>query len=154
MTALTARCVRYNVGLDLIYQPGPSPGIMAHSSPSRFSNNYLASFCSLSLSHLPTPPPSCLRPRCDVLPSLPAPVSRRTDTTRLVEKRFRCAVRFFYPHVAEPFWNFQLPSLSRWTMTTLIEDLDYGIVDYGRPFREEKCTAPSGIYVSSSFMRS
>jgi hypothetical protein len=71
VTVLTARRVRYGVGPDLICQPGPSPGIKTHSAPRRFSNNSLASFCSLPLSHLPAPPPSCLRPRRAPLTPLP-----------------------------------------------------------------------------------
>jgi hypothetical protein len=75
VTALTACRVRYGVGPDLICQSGPSPGIKTHSSPAAFPTTLsLASFCSLPLSHLRAPPPSCLRPRRAPPTPLPRPL--------------------------------------------------------------------------------
>jgi hypothetical protein len=60
VTAPTARRVRYGVGLDLICQPGPSPGIKTNSVPPLFQQ---LSPSLLFPSPLSPPFPSCLRPR-------------------------------------------------------------------------------------------
>jgi hypothetical protein len=56
----------------------PAPSVARYKDalvPRRFSNNSLASFGSLPLSHLPAPPPSCLRPRRAPPTPLPGPWS-------------------------------------------------------------------------------
>jgi hypothetical protein len=80
------RRVRYGVGPDLICQPGPSPGIKTHSSPTAFPT-------TLSLSFVPFPSSTFLHfllvpqaaPSSTYSPARP-PIPHRTDTTRPVGK--------------------------------------------------------------------
>jgi hypothetical protein len=86
VTALTARRVRYGVGPDLICQPGPSPGIKAHSSPAAFPTTLSLPFSPWTL-YLPAR--ALGRCRFHLFPvSTPGP--HRTDTTRPVEKMSQC----------------------------------------------------------------
>src|SRR3984957_13321114 len=72
VTPLTARRFRYGVTRPHL----PARSFTRYKDafvPRRFSNNSLPLFCSLPLSHLPAPRPSCLRPRRAPLTPLPAP---------------------------------------------------------------------------------
>jgi hypothetical protein len=104
VTALTARRVRYGVGPDLICQSGPSPGIKTHSSPAAFPTTLSLPFVPFPpLSHLPAPPPSCLRPRRappTPLPGRQFPQNRYDAASGKMPHRDKIQVRPFIPRCA------------------------------------------------------